>query len=295
MNRFGSVCGMGLGRLCIGGLLFLSSMTLALAQGARTFPPMGASQPAQVGNETSGLGFTRAFREVKLSLPVSGRIEKVLVEEGSRVREGQLLLYLDRTLEELEVQRRRLQFEDRARLEELKQRELTLVQQVKSLKELLPGGVVPRKQVEDEELTLGSVIAERKSIEAAKQRERVELSLAEEAYQRRHLRAPLNGVVTKIEFYAGESIEPHTTVIWVVDVSRVRFMGTVRAQPGLALKVGMPVQLELGLEGQMGVRNAKLVYVSPVIDPASGRIDVIAEFDNADASVRPGVSGRILF
>lgn len=286
---------MGLGRLCIGGLLFLSSMTLALAQGARTFPPMGASQPAQVGNETSGLGFTRAFREVKLSLPVSGRIEKVLVEEGSRVREGQLLLYLDRTLEELEVQRRRLQFEDRARLEELKQRELTLVQQVKSLKELLPGGVVPRKQVEDEELTLGSVIAERKSIEAAKQRERVELSLAEEAYQRRHLRAPLNGVVTKIEFYAGESIEPHTTVIWVVDVSRVRFMGTVRAQPGLALKVGMPVQLELGLEGQMGVRNAKLVYVSPVIDPASGRIDVIAEFDNADASVRPGVSGRILF
>jgi len=286
---------MGLGRLCIGGLLFLSSMTLALAQGARTFPPMGASQPAQVGNETSGLGFTRAFREVKLSLPVSGRIEKVLVEEGSRVREGQLLLYLDRTLEELEVQRRRLQFEDRARLEELKQRELTLVQQVKSLKELLPGGVVPRKQVEDEELTLGSVIAERKSIEAAKQRERVELSLAEEAYQRRHLRAPLTGVVTKIEFYAGESIEPHTTVIWVVDVSRVRFMGTVRAQPGLALKVGMPVQLELGLDGQMGVRKAKLVYVSPVIDPASGRIDVIAEFDNSDASVRPGVSGRILF
>ena len=286
---------MGLGRLCIGGLLFLSSMTLALAQGARTFPPMGASQPAQVGNETSGLGFTRAFREVKLSLPVSGRIEKVLVEEGSRVREGQLLLYLDRTLEELEVQRRRLQFEDRARLEELKQRELTLVQQVKSLKELLPGGVVPRKQVEDEELTLGSVIAERKSIEAAKQRERVELSLAEEAYQRRHLRAPLNGVVTKIESYAGESVEPHSTVIWVVDVSRVRFMGTVRAQPGFALKVGMPVQLELGLDGQMGVRQAKLVYVSPVIDPASGRIDVIAEFENADASVRPGVSGRILF
>lgn len=293
MSRSGCATRLRFSSLCVGGLLLVSS--LVGAQTPRVTPQNHVSQANQEGQDTSGLGFTRAFREVKLSMPVAGRIEKVLVEEGSRVREGQLLLYLDRTLEELEVQRRRMQFEDRARLEELKQREVTLVQQVKSLKELLPGGVVPRKQVEDEELTLGSVIAERKTIEAAKQRERVDLSLAEEAYQRRHLRAPLNGVVTKVESYAGESVEPHATVIWVVDVSRVRFMGSVRARPGLALKVGMPVRLELGLDGQMGVRMAKLVYVSPVIDPASGRIDVIAEFENADGSFRPGVSGRILF
>lgn len=267
----------------------------ALAQAPRSGPASVAPQAVSPSADNNGLGVTRAFREVKLSMPVAGRIERVLVEEGSRVREGQLLLYLDRTLEELEVQRRRLQFEDRARLEELKQRERTLVQQVKSLKELLPGGVVPRKQVEDEELTLGSVIAERKTIEATKQRERVDMQLAEEAYRRRHLYSPLNGVVTKVESYAGESIEPHATVIWVVDVSRVRFMGSVRAQPGLNLRVGMPVKLELGLDGQMGVRAAKLVYVSPVIDPASGRIDVIAEFENADGSVRPGISGRMLF
>lgn len=265
------------------------------AQTTRAAPTATVTQVTPANADNSGLGFTRAYREVKLSMPVAGRIERVMVEEGSRVREGQLLLYLDRTLEELEVKRRKLQLEDRARLDELAQRERTLVNQVGSLKELLPGGVVPRKQVEDEELTLGNVIAERKTIEATKQRERVELSLAEEAYQRRHLRSPLNGVVTKVDFYAGESIEPHATVMWVVDVSRVRFMGTVRAQPGLTLKVGMPVRLELGVEGQMGVRVAKLVYVSPVIDPASGRIDVIAEFDNADGSIRPGVSGRMVF
>ncbi len=283
----------GLTRLIVATLALASSV--GFAQTPRAAPPTSAALPLGASADSAALGVTRAVREVKLSLPVAGRIERVLVEEGSRVREGQLLLYLDRTLEELEVQRRRLHLADRARLDELKQRELTLVQQVSSLKELLPGGVVPRKQVEDEELTLGSVIAERKTIEAAKQREQVDLALAEEAFQRRHLRSPLNGVVTKVESYAGESIEPHATVIWVVDVSRVRFMGTVRAQPGLNLRVGMSVRLELGLEGQMGVRVAKLVYVSPVIDPASGRIDVIAEFENPDGSVRPGVSGRMLF
>jgi RND family efflux transporter MFP subunit len=293
MKRAATSRGYRIGCIAVGGLLVIS--LTALAQTPRQGAPVAGLPAAAMGVDNSGLGFTRAYREVKLSLSVAGRIEKVLVEEGSRIREGQLLLYLDRSLEELEVQRRRLQFEDRARLEELKQRELTLAKQVRSLKELLPGGMVPRKQVEDEELSLGSVIAERKTIEATKLRERVELSLAEEAFQRRHLRSPLNGIVTKVEFYAGESIEPHATVMWVVDVSRVRFMGTVRAQPGLSLKVGTPVRLELGLDGQMGVREARLVYVSPVIDAASGRIDVIAEFDNADGSVRPGISGRISF
>lgn len=293
MSLLGLRCVYRIGRVAVGALLLVP--LTAPAQTPRAASLNATPQVTAATADSSGLGFTRAYREVKLSMPVAGRIERVLVEEGSRVREGQLLLFLDRTLEELEVKRRKLQLEDHARLDELKQRELTLLKQVSSLKELLPGGVVPRKQVEDEELTLGNVIAERKTIEAAKQRERVELSLAEEAYQRRHLRSPLNGVVTKVEFYAGESIEPHATVLWVVDVSRVRFMGTVRAQPGLNLKVGTPVRLELGLEGQMGVRVAKLVYVSPVIDPASGRIDVIAEFDNPDGSVRPGVSGRIVF
>lgn len=280
-------------RAIVGGLLVVSLPVSA--QVTRVVPPATASQATAGNSDNSGLGFTRAYREVKLSLPVAGRIEKVLVEEGSRVREGQLLLFLDRTLEELEVQRRKLQLEDLARLEELRKRELTLLQQVASLKDLLPGGLVPRKQVEDEELALGNVIAERKSIEATKQRERVDLSLVEEAYQRRHLRSPLNGIVTRVESHVGESIEPHATVMWVVDTSRIRFIGTVRAQPGLVLKAGMPVRLKLGPDGQVGIRVARLVFISPVIDPASGRIDVIAEFDNPDGTVRPGVSGHILF
>jgi hypothetical protein len=39
------------------------------------------------------------------------------------------------------------------------------------------------------------VIAERKALEASKDRERVELSLAAEAYERRNLRSPFDGVI----------------------------------------------------------------------------------------------------
>jgi len=267
-----------------------------------TLLPMGAS--AQVSAPLSAvplktpaiaLGVTQALRDVKLSMTVTGRIEAVMVREGSSVRQGQLLMHLDRTLEELEVQRRQLLLDDNARLNELKQKEKTLNDQVASLQPLLVNGGVSRKQVEDEEIALGSVAAERKAMEAAKARERVELALAQEAFERRHLRSPIAGVITKVAFRTGESVAPHEPVMTVVDISKVRFMGTVPARAGVQLKVGSTVKIELGQEAQARTRSAKVVFVSPITDPSSGLIEVIAEFDNVDGSIRPGVTGRLLF
>lgn len=267
------------------GVTMLALFSLMGAACAQTTAPLpGSSAP----------GVTQALRDVKLSMTVAGRIDGMMVREGSRVRQGQLLMHLDRTLEELEVQRRRLLVEDRARLDELKQKEKTLVEQVESLRPLLSTGGVSRKQVEDEEMALGAVVAERKALEASKERERVELSLAQEAYERRHLRSPMDGIITKVAFRQGESVGPHEPVISVVDISRVRFMGTVPARAGLKLQVGASVKIELGQDAQVRVRTGKVVFVSPVTDPSSGLIEVIAEFENADGSVRPGISGRML-
>jgi multidrug efflux pump subunit AcrA (membrane-fusion protein) len=51
----------------------------------------------------------------------------------------------------------------------------------------------------------------------------------------------------------------------------------------------------LGQDTQSKIRSAKVVFVSPITDPSSGLIEVIAEFDNTDGSIRPGISGRLLF
>lgn len=271
------------------GVLRMGVTVLALFSLIEVFAQ--TSSPATL---SSAPGVTQALRDVKLSTTVAGRIDGMMAREGSRVRQGQLLMYLDRTLEELEVQRRRLLVEDRARLDELKQKEKTLIEQVESLRPLLSTGGVSRKQVEDEEMALGAVAAERKALEAAKDRERVELSLAQEAYERRHLRSPIDGIITKVVYRQGESVGPHEPVISVVDTSRVRFMGTVPARAGLKLQVGALVKIELGQDTQVRVRTAKVVFVSPVTDPSSGLIEVIAEFENADGSVRPGISGRML-
>ena len=267
----------------------------ALASRAQvtSIPPQAKSSlpPSVV---ISAPGVTQALRDVKLSMPVAGRIDGMMVREGSHVRKGQLLMHLDRTLEELEVQRKRLQLEDKSRLDELKQKEKILAEQVGALGPLLASGGVSRKQAEDEEIALGSVIAERKALEGTKERESVELALAQEAYERRHLRAPFDGVITKVALRVGESIGLHEPLISVVDISLVRFMGTVPVRTGTKIKVGGMVKIELLMDGQVRSRMAKVVFVSPVTDPSSGLIEVIAEFENSDGSVRPGISGRML-
>lgn len=245
-------------------------------------------------NPAGAPGITQAMREAKLSMAVAGRVEGLFIREGSVVRPGQVLLHLDRNLEELEVQRRRLLLQDQARLLDLRAKEAVLREQVAAITSLAASGGISRKQLEDETLALGSVSAERQAMEETKQREKVELDLAQEAFERRHLRSPFAGVVTRLAVRKGESVTPHEPVVSVVDISRVRFVGTVPAAEGHKLKTGVQVTLALGLDGQVR-RSARLTYVAPTADAASGLVEVIAEFDNRDGSVRPGISGRLLY
>jgi len=270
-----------------------ASGTGATADSAATAGASAARPAAASGAVTPAAGITQAIHDLKLSVTAAGRIEALFVKEGDRVRKGDLLLHMDRTLESLEVRRREVMLEDNARLEELRAKELTLTEQVRSAKSLLTTGGVSRKQVEDEELALGTIIAERKSIEFAKRRERVELDLAREAYERRHLRSPIDGVVTRIVSRIGESVAPHEPVMVVVDVRTARFSGTVPIADAARVRAGSSVMLQLGSDAEPLTRLAQLVFVSPVADPASGLVDVIAEFDNADGSIRPGTAGRI--
>lgn len=247
--------------------------------------------PAGVAQQVD-LGVTQAVREANLSLTAGGRIEAIFVREGDAVGTGQLLVHLDKTLERLESQRRTLALEDDARLQELRRRERLLTQQVSAARELLAAGSLSRKEFEDEEQVLSGVIAERKSLEAAKQRERVEQALAEEAYARRHLHAPFAGIVTAIGVQLGESVAANETVLRLVDVSRVRFIASLAPARSDRLRVGDRVRVVLD-DATAAEHEAVVVFVSPVTDPASGLVEVIAEFDNPDRRVRPGVTGRL--
>lgn len=238
-------------------------------------------------------GLTRARVDLKLSLPVPGRVEQLTVSEGDRVRKGDVILSLDSALEALEVERRKLLLDDMAKLGELRLRESVLREQVLNARSLIETRVISRKQVEDEEIVHRDVAAQLSALEMAKKREKVEYELAREALSRRILRAPTDGTIARINFRVGESLAANEPAVALVDISRVRFVGTLPASAAARLAVGMTARVLLARDGGEMVRLARLSFISPLTDAASGLVEVIAEFDNADNSVRPGIAGQM--
>lgn len=240
-------------------------------------------------------GFTRARVDLKLSLPVAGQVEQLMVTEGDRVRKGDVILSLDTALESLELERRKLLLDDVSKLGELRQRESVLREQVADARSLIETRVISRKQVEDEEMVYRDVLAQLSALEIAKRREKVEYELAREALARRILRAPADGTIAKINFRGGESLSAHEPAVVLVDSRRARFVGTLPASAAARLAVGMSARLLLARDGGDGdiVRQARISFISPLTDAASGLVEVIAEFDNADNAVRPGIAGQM--
>ena len=238
-------------------------------------------------------GITRARLDIKLGLPVAGRVEQLLVNEGDRVSKGDVILSLDKTIEALEVDRRKLLLDDVSKLGELRLREAVLREQVNNARSLLANQLISRKQFEDEELVYRDVLAQLGGLEMAKKRERVEYELAQEALARRILRAPAHGTIAKINFRVGENLSANDSAVSLVDITRVRFVGTLSASDAARLNVGMTGRLSLASDGGEIVRQARISFVSPLTDAASGLVEVIAEFNNADRLVRPGIAGQM--
>jgi multidrug efflux pump subunit AcrA (membrane-fusion protein) len=57
--------------------------------------------------------------------------------------------------------------------------------------------------------------------------------------------------------------------------------------------VGEELTIEMSAPGGPVTLNGTVVFVSPVVDPASGLMRLKVRFRNADGRVRPGVAGML--
>lgn len=239
-------------------------------------------------------GVTAPIDDLLLGLPVAGRIETVHVREGDWVDAGAVILALDRKLEELELERRRLILEDDSRLQEARSRESTLREQLAQAQRLYRSETISRKQMEDERLAWQAAVADLAELEISKQQQAVEHELALENLRRRSLRAPVSGIVTRLSYRVGESVSAHEPVVRLVNTRRIRFTGNVASHLGGLLQPGESIDILIGHGDRQRVHSAEITFVSPVADPASGLLEVKAEFDNAGVDLRPGLAGRFV-
>ncbi|WP_439549761.1 efflux RND transporter periplasmic adaptor subunit [Falsiroseomonas sp.] len=239
-------------------------------------------------------GYTRPLFDLNLSLPVTGRIEELLVREGDRVEPAARLLAVDSNLEAMELRRRRAILESRAELAGALARQPLILAQLRAARTMHANGVaISREDLQARELAAIVVATEIEVRRAQKQMELVDYEIAGEVLERRSLRAPIAGRIARIMRFPGESVLANEPIIRLVAVDRLLFVGALEARVAARFRLGASASVRVDdVSGEVEVLGT-VTLVGPVADPASGLVEVRVEFANSNESLRAGVPARL--
>lgn len=267
------------------------ALALALGLGLG-FHPVSA---ADIENpERMIKGVTRCLNDLSLGFAVGGRMAEVPVTEGREVVPGEVLARLDFRMEELEMQRRKLQWESTAELRAAAARRQTADKQAAAAREIFANSRgVSREEVENKTLAHAVAAAEHDRLKDTKRLEEIDYLTAVENLARRTLRSPSPGIVTKVVKQVGESVQAHETALRLCDLSRVLFTANVPVAQVGGLAMGDQVEVVVGTAPEAVPVGARVTYVSPVVDAASGLREVKVDLLPSATRIHPGLPARM--
>ncbi|WP_295534881.1 efflux RND transporter periplasmic adaptor subunit [uncultured Pseudacidovorax sp.] len=239
-------------------------------------------------------GLVHARHDLILSVGVPGIVARVPVVVGQRVEARAPLLYLDERIQATEVQRRKVTLDDMSELRATEERVRTLAPLYEDTRKLLNArGAVSREEVARLELELVTARGRLAQLQAQKTRERMELTAAEQDRDQRRLTAPVAGVVTRVDTDVGEWAKPGDALIQLVDADTGYLK--LNLPPAAALPLKRDAEVPVRFDATTGIApiRAKVSYVAPVIDPASGLVEVRLAFANPKGAVPSGIKGIV--
>ncbi len=204
-----------------------------------TIPEGGATAEQSLETESDSLAFTGAFepnRESKISAEVQGKINRIWVDAGSIVSEGQTLVQLDDALLQLQLQSIDVQIEG-------------LEADVKRYSILAQADAVQGVQLEKAELGLKSA--------------RVQRATIQEQINKTAVKAPFGGVVVAKLNEEGGFAAPGVPLLHLMDIAQLKFTVLVSEsdlkyfQPGRTYTVAADAYPGRPLPGKVSMIGSK--------------------------------------
>jgi RND family efflux transporter MFP subunit len=296
------IAGVGATVLIVAGVL-----VWALGRGDAAIVEVAAAQPmAQAPVQASVLdasGYVTARRLATVSAKVTGRVRDVLIEEGMRVEEGQVLARLDdtdaaaqRALSAAQLESARSQLaeirtnlvnaeREAARQDELATRKLTSAQAVDAAR---TAAAALRARLTSTERQVG--VAERS------------LALAEIEVDNTIVRAPFAGVVTVKAAQPGEMISPlsaggsftRTGIGTIVDMDSLEIQVDVNENFIGRVQPEQPVEATLNAYPEWKI-PARVIAIIPTADRTRATVKVRIGFETGDTRIVPDMGVRVAF
>ncbi|CAK6687590.1 MULTISPECIES: HlyD family efflux transporter periplasmic adaptor subunit [unclassified Synechococcus] len=236
--------------------------------------PQTTAQPRTL-EAVSALGRLEPAGDIrKLAAPITGiggspRITKLLVEEGQRVQEGQLLATFD-TGPPLQAQRRLLQ----SRIANLSDQVTLLGREISRYRQLAKAGATPAADLESRELTLVELKGNLREAQD-------ELVKTEADLVNTELRAPFSGTVLKLRSRVGE--RPGDDGILELGASdQMEVLAEVYESDINRLQLGQRATITSENGGFSGTLNGRVIRISPQVRQR----DVLSTDPTGDADAR---------
>lgn len=277
-------------------LLLLLPAVLALLPAAvlAQAPANALATPTKADTSTSFTGLVYPLHDLTLSVHVAGVVERVHVQLGQSVRAGQLLLSLDARLQGIEQERRRLIASDASEQQTVERRRAALEGLVRDATTLYEqAGTVSRDELTKLRMELDATGGRGEQLREAKKREAAELALAQREQGMRQLVAPIAGVVAMVKPAAGEWAAPGDAVLRLVDASSCELRLHVSQAAARRLRAGQPLPVQLDDPAMSTPVSGRVSFVSPVVDAASGLVELRVLLPNPERRIRPGIKARL--
>lgn len=222
-----------------------------------------------------------------------GVVAKLLRDTGTRVKAGDLLAQLDdRQLgADLDAARART-LSTEADLNNWKAEAKVLDADYQRARKMWDAQLITQEQLEHAKFKAEADQWDVKRVEQllvhAKETEHsLELEL-----EKTRIRAPFSGIVARRYVRESQQISKGDRLFWVTAEGPLRIRFTVPEKFIGALKVGQQFAMTVADLPEEQYK-AKVVELSPVVDPSSGTFDGMAELVGAQGSLRPGMSASL--
>jgi HlyD family secretion protein len=262
----------------------------------------------QSGGESAGAvlnasGYVTARREATVSSKVTGKVAEVLVEEGMRFKQGQVLARLDTLTQDASLHLAEAQLDEAKRtLDEnevrLKQAEITKSRQHR----LLGAGASTQADVDSADADVETYIARLKLGQ-----QQVEVAAKTVAQRKQDIddmviRAPFDGVVTTKDAQPGEMISPvsagggftRTGICTLVDMNSLETDVDVNESYINRVHSGQHAEAVLDAYPDWRIPST-VIAVIPTADRQKATVKVRLAFDRLDPRILPDMGVKVAF
>jgi RND family efflux transporter MFP subunit len=246
--------------------------------------------PTQASTVLTASGYIVARAKAEISPKSVGRIAWLNLEEGQKVKKGELVARLES--QELEAQKRQF----------LATKEQVLAQLENARRDreraqaLLRDKIGSQQAFDAADAQVRSLAAQVSSIEQ-------QVRYTEELIKNAEIYAPIDGVVTVKKAFLGETVAPQgfggagsagATFAVIVDLSSLEMEADINEQNLGKLSLGQPAQVTLDAYPDRPYK-ARLRQIVPTADRQKGSVKVKVELLDRDQRVLPEMSCRVVF